>query len=101
MPGFMDRIPRYDDPRQTAWGEVVVVDGRCDGCRMCVRVCPGGALLLLEGKARMARGPAAACIACADCVAICPTDALRLVRSFLYTGSYRVLDKGELQPPRL
>ena len=58
--------------------------GACTRCGECVRACPAGAIIPLDGPAGLATGtpvlePAVnACVMCPDmpCAAACPTDAL-------------------------
>jgi Fe-S-cluster-containing hydrogenase component 2 len=56
--------------RQTVWIDV----SRCTGCGACVDVCPGGAMALIDGKARV---DAEACIGCEVCVDACPEGAIQ------------------------
>lgn len=48
---------------------------KCVGCGNCVKDCPGHALEMEDGKARM-KNPL--CISCAHCVAICPVHAVSM-----------------------
>jgi len=50
---------------------------RCDGCGVCVEVCPGGAISLVDGAARIDSG---SCTECEACVRACPTGAIRVAR---------------------
>jgi len=47
----------------------------CNGCRICVSVCPYGAISMVEGKARVNE---LVCEGCGICEASCPVDAIRL-----------------------
>lgn len=49
---------------------------RCDGCSWCVRVCPTGALGLVEGKAALTQPDL--CEYDGVCEQVCPNDALAL-----------------------
>jgi ferredoxin len=51
----------------------------CNGDRLCVEVCPRGALEVVDGIAATVEGRAELCIGCGQCVAVCPAEALRLI----------------------
>jgi 2-oxoglutarate ferredoxin oxidoreductase subunit delta len=97
----LGHIPRYDDPRESTWGQVVFDSAKCTGCNMCVRVCPAHVIALDAKKARMVTTGAVQCIACGDCAAICPDDVITVTRSYRFSGVYETMDRGELQLPRL
>lgn len=55
--------------------ESIMIDaGKCIGCGSCAEDCPGGALVLAEGKAVVKRP----CITCGHCVAVCPVNAVSI-----------------------
>jgi Fe-S-cluster-containing hydrogenase component 2 len=58
--------------RQTVWVDVA----RCTGCGACVDVCPVGAVVLVDGKARVDEE---ACIGCEACVDACSEGAIQPV----------------------
>ena len=60
---------------------------RCDGCGVCLEVCPHGALFLAEGKAVVDE---ALCHACEACVSVCPTEAIMVVDRLPAAGPTRV-----------
>lgn len=51
-----------------------ILPARCDGCGLCVRVCPTGALVLMAEKATLAHP--AACEYHGLCERICPRQAI-------------------------
>ena len=52
-----------------------VDENLCSGCRVCVTVCPYGAIEFVDGKARVNE---MLCEGCGICEASCPVDAIRL-----------------------
>jgi len=50
---------------------------RCDGCGVCLEVCPDGAISLVDGVARIDSG---FCTECEACVQACPIGAIRVAR---------------------
>ena len=95
------RLPRYDNPQEIEWGTVEIDQEMCNGCKLCVQVCPCGALEVVEKKVRMVADPYAGCVMCADCQAICPEGAITPSKAYRYSGYYKTLDHGELKPPEL
>lgn len=47
----------------------------CNGCGLCVTVCPTGTISLMEGKAAVSGGES---ISCGHCEAVCPQEAIRV-----------------------
>lgn len=47
----------------------------CNGCGLCVTVCPIGTISLMEGKAAVSGGES---ISCGHCEAVCPQEAVRV-----------------------
>jgi NAD-dependent dihydropyrimidine dehydrogenase PreA subunit len=53
---------------------LIVIDAeRCDGCGTCVKVCPDGAIYLVDGVAMVDQ---ALCRECEACIAACPWEAI-------------------------
>ena len=48
---------------------------RCDGCGVCVEICPNGAIYLVDGKAV---ADASLCRDCESCIAACPREAISI-----------------------
>jgi len=53
---------------------VVVIRERCNGCKLCVKLCPASVFELIDGIAVPVRGDK--CILCYGCVAICERKAI-------------------------
>ncbi|MEW6515462.1 MAG: mercury methylation ferredoxin HgcB [candidate division FCPU426 bacterium] len=49
---------------------------RCNGCRLCLQVCPHGVLEPAEKRIKI--GDADACMECGACARNCPTQALQV-----------------------
>lgn len=65
-----------------------VVEGKCVGCELCLRVCPAFVLEMKDKKVAVVRGEW--CIGCDHCGGVCPTEAIR------YQG---VAGEKEPRPP--
>ena len=50
-----------------------VIEELCDGCEVCVSICPVNAITMKEGKARI--NPFM-CIGCGACIPVCPREAI-------------------------
>lgn len=55
---------------------VRIDEERCTGCGACVAPCAEGAILLVDGKARVVREEL--CDGAGFCIGICPTGAMRI-----------------------
>ena len=97
-------IPDYTDPKRVRSGRVTIERDRCDGCGLCVLICPGGCLYMEgEGKGRkahMSDAPVPDCMSCNDCAAICEADAITADYGYDFGGYFKAIHRGELAPPR-
>jgi heterodisulfide reductase subunit A len=50
-----------------------VIADLCDGCQLCVPVCPSNAITMVEGKAKI---DPFMCIGCGACIPVCPREAI-------------------------
>ena len=66
----------------------------CNGCGLCVRLCPDEVLSLDGGKPRAGAGLFMGCIACGHCMAVCPTGSITVSGRDLSPA-----DRIELPPP--
>jgi hypothetical protein len=53
-------------------------ESKCNGCEVCIKVCPSEAVTMQEGKAKR---DVEKCIHCSTCLFVCPSDALFWERS--------------------
>jgi len=51
----------------------VVYEGKCTGCGSCEKVCPAGAIRIINNKSVI---DGLKCIGCASCIAVCPFTAI-------------------------
>lgn len=97
------RIPTYDNEEYATTGRVEIDPSLCNGCGLCVSICPGKALYLEgEGDERKARLERVfpQCMSCNDCAAICERDAISVTVTYDFGYFYRTLHRGGMSPPR-
>lgn len=109
--GIIERrvLPDYRNLKHISWGKIEVDSGKCTGCSLCARACPADSIMLVNKKAAMKpeRGNIfsetgiSQCMACGDCTALCPAGAITLKHSYRWAKFYKIIDRGELSPPRL
>jgi ferredoxin len=68
-----------------------VVKPNCVACGACERACPVGAIVVVQGKARIERGT---CIRCMCCHEVCRYDAIAPARSLLGTAIHGTMNAG-------
>ena len=108
------RIPDFYQPNSSAQGgEIGIIEEKCDGCGLCVKICPADTLVLKhrslppeKGKRKITKVMAMAevpeCVACGDCAAICPNDACFVSKQVKMTYSiFKTINRGPLSLPRL
>lgn len=54
--------------------QAVVDRTKCEGCKLCITVCPTDSIKIVDNKAIIDD----TCIACGACVAVCPNEAIEL-----------------------
>ncbi|QUL98430.1 MAG: aldo/keto reductase [Candidatus Fermentithermobacillus carboniphilus] len=69
------KVPE-DLARRTVRTKRLVIQAFCRGCGTCVKICPNGAMTVVDGKAHNDREK---CILCGYCAPVCPEFAIRLV----------------------
>ncbi len=77
----------------------------CNGCGLCVTVCPTGAISLVKGKAAVSGGES---MLCGHCEAVCPQEAVRVTaidnemsRYKTFTMEKKWLPPGKFSTPAL
>jgi ferredoxin len=71
-------------------------DEQCEGCGLCVRLCPVDNVTLCDGRAEFADQ----CVLCLRCLHACPQEAIQIGK--LTAGKFRWRGpKGEFKPLRL
>ena len=53
----------------------VIDTKKCNGCELCIKVCPSETISMQEGKAKVTGDRS---LQCGHCVAVCPVDAVRV-----------------------
>jgi formate hydrogenlyase subunit 6/NADH:ubiquinone oxidoreductase subunit I len=96
-------IPTYDNEEYATTGRVAVDERKCNGCGMCVQICPGKALYL-EGAAKKKKARMEEvfpqCMSCNDCAAICETGAITVILPYEFGFYFKKTARGDLAPPR-
>lgn len=69
------------------------VKNRCNGCGICVKVCPVNAITIIKkGERTVPKFKALKCDHCQGCLQLCPHKAIKYVRVRPKTGRYRHSD---------
>ncbi len=55
---------------------VKIIEGKCEGCGVCVKACPFGVLELINGKAVVVHPEN--CRKCGACIRACPNNAIEM-----------------------
>ncbi len=70
-----------DDVPQTLY---MVDEAKCTGCGKCARVCPEGAITIVNGVLSIDQGT---CMQCGKCFSVCPTGAIKEFSTILSNGA--------------
>jgi nitroreductase/NAD-dependent dihydropyrimidine dehydrogenase PreA subunit len=76
--------------------QVIIDQGKCTGCGVCVTICPYRAIVLAEDKAEYILEE---CFLCGQCQAVCPVDAVRIPNLALKLGLVTIKESVGVVPP--
>jgi formate hydrogenlyase subunit 6/NADH:ubiquinone oxidoreductase subunit I len=102
---LIDRIviPTYDNEACAHTGRVTIDAAKCNGCGMCVAICPGRAIRIeghgREKKARM-EPDFPQCMSCNDCAAMCDNGAITVSQTYDFGYRFKILHRRGMKPPR-
>ena len=64
--------------RAKGYAQVTIDEAVCNGCGLCVEVCIGAPLTLVDGRVHVDQEAYFGCFACGQCMAVCPLDCIRI-----------------------
>ncbi|MGB3209168.1 MAG: nitroreductase family protein [Desulforhopalus sp.] len=76
--------------------QIIIDQGKCTGCGICVAICPYKAITLVHQKAEYVL---ADCFRCGHCQAACPADAVHLPYLSLNLGLVTMEERKGILPP--
>ncbi len=96
-------FPVWDDPTQVQYHRVTINTETCDGCSLCVTICPANVLELVGEKPDLKAqlmDDYMGCMSCNNCYAICATQSIKATVFYNFTGYYKREGRGEFLFPR-
>ena len=98
-----DHLPIWDDPTEALYQRVTIELDKCDGCRLCVVVCPANLLEIFGPKdnlkARL-KGEVTGCMSCNNCYAVCAGQGIYATEPYDFAGFYEQKRIGPFSAPR-
>ncbi len=98
-----DHLPVWDDPQESLYRRVTIDLDKCDGCKLCVVVCPANILELFGPKdnlkARL-KEDATGCMSCNNCYAVCVSQGIFATEPYDFAGYYEQKRIGDFEYPR-
>ena len=98
-----DHLPIWDDPTEALYQRVTIDLDKCDGCKLCVAVCPANILELFGPKdnlkARL-KEDVTGCMSCNNCYAVCVSQGIFATEPYDFVGYYAQKRIGEFSLPR-
>lgn len=98
-----DHLPIWDDPTQALYKRVTIGLDKCDGCKLCVAVCPANILELFGPKdnlkARL-KEDVTGCMSCNNCYAVCVSQGIFATEPYDFAGYYEQKRIGQFVFPR-
>ena len=97
----MQMIPPVTVPSKFR-GKIALDKEGCIGCRLCISVCPTGAIEFIPEEKKV-KVFISRCCFCAQCIDICPVAVLSMTEDFLlanydkYADDLIVTDSGKVQ----
>ena len=86
LPSWIKKLAKYHLTKRVA------MDKNCRACGKCATHCPGEAITIKNGRARVKQSK---CIRCYCCQELCPFNAVRFKKPLLYRLSRRLSGEGK------
>jgi formate hydrogenlyase subunit 6/NADH:ubiquinone oxidoreductase subunit I len=98
-----DHLPIWDDPAQALYRRVTIDLDKCDGCKLCVVVCPANILELFGPKDNLKvrlKEDASGCMSCNNCYAVCVGQGIYATEPYDFAGFYEQKRIGDFSEAR-
>jgi formate hydrogenlyase subunit 6/NADH:ubiquinone oxidoreductase subunit I len=98
-----DHLPIWDDPTEAIYRRVTIDLDKCDGCKLCVVVCPSNLLELYGPKDNLKvrlKADITGCMSCNNCYAVCAGQGVFATEPYDFAGFYEQKRIGAFAQPR-